>query len=117
MDELKLINLADFGGDGYVEVGPQTLTMKVKLKNELGKRAKMKVIDGEQVLVYDDMGDVEIIKTLAFVRTAPFPITLKGFLDYCDTLDAIKVGNGEALLRALGDAAEEVSSSSGPLGN
>lgn len=115
MDDTKVVNLADFGGEGYVEVGKQSLTMKVRLKNELGKRAKVKVVDNEQILVYDDMGDVQIIKALSFVRSAPFPCTLKGFLDYCDKLDEIKVGNGEALLKAIEDAAQEVSSSAGPL--
>ena len=117
MDNTKVIDLAAYGGEGFVEVGPSTLAMKVKLKNELGKRAKMKVVDGEQILVYDDIGDVEIIKTLAFVRSAPFPCTLKGFLDYCDKLDAIKIGNGEALLNAIDAAIEEVTSTSGPLGH
>ena len=115
MDDTKVVNLADFGGDGFVEVGAPTLTMKVKLKNELGRRAKMRVVDGEQILCYEDMGDVEIIKALSFVRSAPFPCTLKGFLDYCEKLDEVKVGNGEALLSAIEDAAKEVSSSAGPL--
>ena len=117
MDESKIINLVEFGGEGVVEVAPPTLSKKVALKNELGKRARMKIVDGEQTLLYDDIGDVEVLKALAYVRSAPFPTTLNGFLAYCDKLDEVKNGNGEALFAALNKAVEEVTASPGPLGN
>lgn len=115
MDESKSIDLAPFGGEGTVEIGPPTLSMKVKLKNELGKRARMRMVDGENTLIYDDIGDVEVLKTLTYVRSAPFPKTLPGFLSYCDKLDEKKCGMGEALFTAMNKAVEEVASSPGPL--
>lgn len=115
MMETKVIALCDFGGEGVIEVAPPTLSKKVALKNELGKRARMKIVDGEQTLLYDDIGDVEVLKALAYVRSAPFPVTLRGFLSYCDKLDEVKNGNGEALFVALNKAVEEVTASPGPL--
>ncbi len=117
MEDSRVIELKDFGGEGCVEVGSPTLSMKVKLKNELGKRAKIRVVDGQQIMEYSDIGDVEILKTLSFIRSAPFPLTLRGFLDYCDELDKKSVGNAERLFEAISLAAEEVATSPGPLGN
>ena len=115
MNDIKQIDLSAFGGEGVMEVSLPTLSMKVKLKNELGKRARMKVVDGEQILTYDDMGDVEILKTLSYVRSAPFQTTVRGFLAYCDSLDAVQVGNGEKLLQAIADAVAELIEAPGPL--
>ena len=115
MDESKMIELETFGGEGVIEIGLPTLSMKVRLKNELGRRARMKVVNGEQTLTYDDIGDVEVLKALAYVRSAPFPKSLQGFLTYCDKLDTVKVGNGEALFTAINEAIEEVTASPGPL--
>ena len=117
MNTIKSIDLAEFGGEGEVVVGPQTFSMKTLTKNELGKRAKIRVVDGEQILEYQDVGDVEIIKTLAFVRAAPFPRTVKGFLGYCDKLDEKEIGNGEKLFQAIVDAVVEITEAPSPLDN
>jgi hypothetical protein len=53
------------------------------------------------------LGDMEIAMAMSYIRSAPFPTTVNGFLDYCDTIDD-NGGDSAALLEAIQKAMLEI---------
>lgn len=103
------IPLEKYGGKGVVEVSAPTLRRKIEMKNQLGKLAKMSVAldekdEGRKVDITLDEGYQYIITNLVYVRKAPFPLDVEGFLRYCDRLDERELGMGELLLDTIHEA-------------
>lgn len=113
------IDLAKYGGEGIVTIGPQSLRSQRILKNETTKRMfSISAGDGQQptMVAKDvDAGDIEILQVLSYVRKAPFQPMVDSFMDYCDTLEEKTPGVSVELYEAMRSAVEEVSEAPSPL--
>lgn len=117
INDIITIELTPFGGEGVAEVAMPTFRKQREMKNAISRCMNTRIEGGEGKMDTANIADVEIIRTLAFVRSAPFPTELEGFMDYCDTLDAKRLGAAEEMFMALSDAVRTVEGSPGPLGN
>lgn len=95
IQQLTKLDMTEFGMVGEIILGPPTLRKTVEMKNALGNCTKTHLVDGKPVVDETSLGDVDIIITLSYIRTAPFRTDLNGFLHYCDMLDEKEVGLGQ----------------------
>lgn len=117
MNDIRVIDLGEFGQTGTVEVSMPSLSRRIARDNAIGNCNDVKMVNGEPVLVGTRAGDAAVIKILAFVRKAPFPTDLTGFLRYCDRMDDNELGSAERMLEAIERAALEVQGVESPLAN
>lgn len=115
MNKIKTLNLEDYGQVGLVEISVPSLRKRVMRDNALGNCTDTKIVDGKPVISEYRVGDAAIIKVLAYVRRAPFPTDLKGFLTYCDKMDENDLGSAERLLEDIEKAALEIEGEETPL--
>lgn len=94
------IHMSEYGGPAkdIIVMGKPGARAQVGIKN---KASAMMSEDGTRP---DNMGDVEILSILAFVKSAPFVKTVDAFLDYCDTLE----DEGAALLKRMSEIFQEL---------
>lgn len=117
LNDIIVINLSDFGGEGVAEVARPSFRKQREMKNALSKSMNARVEGGEGVLDGALMGDLEIIRAMSFIKSAPFPTDLEGFTKYCDSLDEIRYGAAEEMYTAILKAIERIEGSPGPLGH
>ena len=82
-----IIDLAQYGKTGIVEMGEPSQRNLTMMENALGNCTVSKMVNGEPVIVETHVGDADMIQTLVYVRKAPFNNTVKSFLDFCDTME------------------------------
>lgn len=115
INDIITIDLEQYGDTGVVEVARPTFRKQREMKNALSKSMNARVEDGEGVVDATLLGDVEIIRALAFVKKAPFPTDLEGFTNYCDSLDMKRHGAADDLFQAILGAVSKIEGSPGPL--
>lgn len=79
------IDLAEFGGDGLMEMGNPSFRRMNEIKNEATRRAR--IDPNTNTMDRVPQGDLEILSVLMYVRKAPFTCTIEGWLRYCDILE------------------------------
>ena len=95
IQQLMKIDMAEFGMVGEIILGPPTLRKTIEMKNAMGNCTRTHLVDGKPVIDDTLLGDVDVIIMLSYVRSAPFKVTLDGFLHYCDLLDEREIGLGQ----------------------
>lgn len=114
------IDLAKYGGEGVITIGPQSLRKQCMLKNETSKRMysiSYNAETQENTMVPQEVnaGDIEIMQVLSYVRKAPFVPMLDSFLAFCDALEEKTPGSSMDLYEEMTAAVEEVSKKPSPL--
>lgn len=97
MQDFVSIPLGEYGFDGAIEMGKPSFRKLNDMKNAISNTTRMRTSGGQAVIEKTNIGDIEIIGNLSYIRSAPFPITLEGFLDFCDALDYKSLGSAEKL--------------------
>lgn len=116
------LTLEEYGAEGVVEISFPTFRRRRELNNKLGPYYKGGITSNGHVNAHkmmDDLklGDVEILQTLLFVRSAPFPLDVEGFTTFCDTLDEKNLGAGIALYEDIKKSIDDLRNDPGPLEN
>lgn len=97
MQDYISIPLGEYGFDGAIDMGKPSFRKINDMKNAISNVTKLRTANGQAVIDRTNIGDIEIIGNLAYVRSAPFPLTLDGFLDFCDILDYKEIGSAQRL--------------------
>lgn len=122
INQIITLNLQEYGAEGTVEIGFPTFRRRRELNNQLGPYYKAGVdskgvLDAQKLMDVIKAGDVDILQTLLFVRSAPFPLDVEGFTLFCDDLDAKNLGAGSALYDDIKLTIERLKEEPGPLEN
>jgi hypothetical protein len=99
--EAKLtIDLEKYGRDGTIVVSAPDFARKVRAKNMMGNAKISRTSNGVTV---DGIGagDSMIISMIGYIEEAPFQLTLKGFMDFMASLDAVRKGMADELFTEL----------------
>lgn len=117
INDVIRIDLAPFGGEGAIELSRPTLRRKQLMKNALGKSMGATIDnDGRGTLSKDaSLGDIELIKAMAYIKSAPFSADMESFLKYCDRLDDARLGAADELFSLIQEKITELEEAPGPL--
>lgn len=108
MDDPIVIDLKQFGGEGYVEVMERPLSRIRATENLVASKLLKTDKSGNVVKDLTANIDAVYIQALSYIESAPFKTDLDSFFAYTDALDAKKRGMGQRLFNAIKDAAEKV---------
>ena len=110
MDDPIMIDLKEFGGEGYVEMMEPTLRAQFERDNKIADLVFTTDKDGNIVKRTNSSIDALLIRVLAYVESAPFGRTPDEFFDYTDMLDRKKRGSGARLYEAMAEAMKKIDS-------
>ena len=110
MDEPILIDLKEFGGEGYIEMMEPTLRAQRERDNMIADLVFTTDKNGNIVKKTSNNIDAVYIRVLSYVESAPFAKTLDAFFDYTDMLDRKKRGSGSLLYKAMVEAVQKIDS-------
>lgn len=115
INDIIIIDLAPFGGEGAVEIAKPSFRKKQIMKNELG-RCMGAYVDAEGTgrVRETPLGDIEVIKAMSYIKSAPFPQNLNGFMDFCDKLES-KGGSADDLFDEIQAKIAVLEKKPGPL--
>ena len=100
-----IIELTEYGLTGEVVMTPPSPRRDAWVKNQSMKHARIDPKTGRPEVGSADIGDIEIIQMLAFVKSAPFAVDkLESYYDYCDKIDEDHPGMSMKLHNALMDS-------------
>lgn len=108
MDEPIVIDLKQFGGDGFVEMMEPTLRARRERDNTIADLVFTTDKDGNIVKRTNNNIDAVYIRVLSYVESAPFKKDLDSFFDYTDKLDRKKRGNGARLYDEMVKAVQRI---------
>lgn len=116
INDIITIDLGPFGGEGIIELSRPTFRRIQQMKNLLGKCMGASIDEiGNRVLKDAPLGDMEIIKMMAYVKSAPFQASMDNFLNYCDRLDDKRNGSALELFALIKEKVAEIEVAPGPL--
>lgn len=116
INDIIIIELEPFGGEGVVKLSKPTFRRAQQMKNELGRSMGASVnTRGEGTMKEALLGDIEVIKMLAYVKSAPFSANIDNFFDFCDRLDEKRNGAASELFELMKEKVAELESAPGPL--
>lgn len=98
-ESVYTIDLSGYGRPGEtMTVTAPSFSRKVRTRNLLLKGARVNGRNGKPTLEdLDNLADMEIISMLAYIGEAPFQPTVPSFLEFMDSLDAVRKGNADRL--------------------
>ncbi len=106
------MDLSKYGTEGTVVVGPLTFRRQKESQNAV--MHALRCNGGTELVLSDlNLGDIEVITKLAYVRSAPFSTNLSdlsGFYDWTDMLDEKRIGAAQEFYDDLDKAIEKVDS-------
>ena len=108
MEEPIVIDLKQFGGEGYVEMMEPTLRARRDRDNMIADLVFATDKDGNLIKRTNNSIDALYIKVLSYVESAPFKTDLDSFFDYTDMLDKKKRGMGAKLYDEMCLAVEKI---------
>lgn len=108
MQDFISIPLGEFGYEGAIAMSKPSFRRLNDAKNAISNVTKLSTVNGQAVVEKTNIGDIEIIGVLAYIRSAPFPPTLEGFLKFCDTLDNAEVGAAQRLWNKMVETVKKV---------
>ena len=108
MDEPIVIDLKEFGGEGYVEMMEPTLRAQRERDNMIADLVFTTDKNGNIIKRTSNNIDAVYIRVLSYVESAPFGKTLDEFFDYTDELDRKKRGAGARLYDAMVEAVQKI---------
>lgn len=100
-----VIDLTAYGLTGEIVMVPPSPRREAWLKNQSMKHSKIDPHTGRPDIATSDIGDIEVLKIMSFIKSAPFPIDkLDGYYDYCDKIDEEQPGVSRKIHKALAEA-------------
>lgn len=81
------IDLAEYGGDGIMEMGMPSFRKMNEIRNETSKYIRLMKAKDSAYMEGLQQGDLEILSVLMYVRKAPFTCSIEGWLRFCDRLE------------------------------
>lgn len=117
MNDIKTIDMGKYGQAGTIEICKPSMRKLNMMKNALGKCTETKQVNGQTVVTDIKVGDAALIRTLSYVKRAPFSTELDGFLTYCDMMDEADLGSAERMVNDIDAVIEELKAAVSPLGN
>lgn len=106
------MDLSKYGAEGKVVVGPLTFRRTKESQNAV--TCALRRNGGTELSISDlNLGDVETITKLAYIRSAPFSTDLSdlsGFYDWTDMLDEKRIGSAQEFYDDLDEAIKKVES-------
>lgn len=117
---IRLLDLHDYGVDGVAEIAFPTFRKRREHNNAIAKYYKGGIdkrgaLDPQKLMEVMCVGDIEILQTLLFVRSAPFPQDLEGFTRFCDEMDERALGSASAMYDRIKEVIEELKEVPSPL--
>ena len=100
--EYILVDLKEYGFDGMVKMGPPTYRQRNKSDNQIGRAHHF--VEGKNGVQIEsqDLGDITLYGIFKYIREAPFSTEdIESFLSFTDTLDEVRIGNGERFVNRL----------------
>lgn len=106
--ETFTIDLAEYGGEGMLEMGKPGFRRTTEIKNEMSRR--MRITKQEDGTSMDGLlqGDLEVLSVLLYVRSAPFTCTIDGFMRYTDRIESKDPSYGTALFARMQEVMREL---------
>ena len=104
-----VLDMSKYGGQGQVVVGRPTFRRKREKENAAARALKFE--NSQLVATELAIGDIDTIAHLAYVKSAPFTTSLDSlepFYDYCDMLDAGRLGAAEEFWNDLTEAIDRI---------
>lgn len=104
------IDLTEYGDENAkIVLAPMSGSARNRMLNEVGRCCNVPMKKGT-IPTMDRVasGDVQIIMLMAYVKSAPFEPTLKGFLGYMDKLDEKEIGKGCELQDRIAAEVEKI---------
>lgn len=99
------IDLTEFGLTGEIVMAVPSPRRDAWCKNQSMKHATIDPRTGRPDPTHSDVGDIEVLHILTFVKSAPFPIDrLESYYDYCDELDETNPGVAMKIQSAMLEA-------------
>lgn len=108
MDEPIVIDLKEFGGEGFVEMMEPTLSAQRRRDNLIADLVFTTDKNGNIVKRASNNIDAIYVRVLSYVESAPFKTDIDSFFAYTDGLDKKKRGNGAKLYNAMVDAVQKI---------
>lgn len=105
-NDIISIDLGTIGLDGTLLMNRPGHTREAQLKNEITKISSVNTDGGKPAASIPPLGDLETLEVLAYVKEAPFPLTLQSFYNYCDGIDEDNPGVSNTLFKLMSDAKE-----------
>lgn len=81
------IDLAEYGGEGIMQMGMPSFRKMNEIRNETSKYIRLMKAKDSAYMEGLQQGDLEILSVLMYVRKAPFTCTIDGWLRFCDRLE------------------------------
>lgn len=102
------IDMAEFGQEGIVRVAAPTFRKRMEFTNDVSQR--LNVEQRKQGIEVKNLpiGDWNILQRMLYIREAPFPTSLDGFLAYTDRMDSEHPGSADAFWEVLGEAIQSI---------
>ena len=108
------IDMGKYGDEGQkVILRKPNFRMRNNIRNQMAREGLL-VDNPESECIKERAADVILYGALMTISSAPFPITLEGFYDYCDKLDTVKYGNSDRFWADLLVSAKEIQSGDSP---
>lgn len=82
------LDLKSYGGKGELILAPPSLRKLIDMRNKV---AKVKASSAGTTMDVE-VGDMELMSVLTYVRSAPFKTDMESFLEYCDGLEEKEAG-------------------------
>jgi len=110
------IDLTEYGMPGkMIVVSAPDFGRKVRAKNMSTCKAKFSREGSTSTVTEIGAADQEIINLMAYIESAPFQLTVPGFMGFMTQLDAVRKGNADRLYDILmSDAGAIVEGDSSP---
>ena len=103
------VDLTKYGLTGEVVMAPPSPRREAWFKNQSMKHTKVDPRTGRPDLTTADVGDIEVLQILTYVKSAPFPKDkLEDYYAYCDKLDDDHPGLSMKIHKELAEAYKKI---------
>lgn len=123
-NSISTINLKDYGSEGIIYMSFPSFSRQVWSTDEVSNHTGTETVGNEIKIIKPNVGTINTINTLAYIKDAPEPICktvrinnrdmripdLEGFIDFCDQLDEANPGTSVEFVDKLRQVANEIAS-------
>lgn len=111
----KTISLEKYGQQGEVVIATPGITDRNWEEDMMGNVATTRNEKGEFVVSGPNIGTLQFIHVLSFVRSAPFERSYGALVAFLDQMDEVDFGSAQEFWDELSAAVSELEANPGPL--